>query len=225
MTTHENREKYDQWASFYDAYPNPTVAMDELSFPELWRDMRDKAVLELGCGTGRHTLRLLEQGNHVTGLDASPNMLAEARKKCHGQTAEFIEADLVHLDRVLADEKRYDAVLSSLVFEHVDRPRPIFEQAYHRTVPGGLFFLSEIHPSRAADGKLAHFKLADGQEVVLHSVAHREGDLESAAAQAGWQLTLLRDIEGTEALAKVHSKWGRHLRQPMLRQWVWRRSS
>ena len=37
--------------------------------------MDKEEVLEIGCGTGRHTRRLVEQGNSVTGLDLSEGML------------------------------------------------------------------------------------------------------------------------------------------------------
>lgn len=38
-------------------------------------------VLELGCGTGRILLRLVEAGHRVCGLDLSPHMLARCREK------------------------------------------------------------------------------------------------------------------------------------------------
>ena len=38
-------------------------------------------VLEIACGSGRLVLPLAEAGNRVTGVDASPHMLARAKKK------------------------------------------------------------------------------------------------------------------------------------------------
>ena len=39
------------------------------------------AILDLGCGTGQHALRLARRGYEVTGVDRSPEMLSIARVK------------------------------------------------------------------------------------------------------------------------------------------------
>mgnify|MGYP001402460159 CR=1 FL=1 len=39
-------------------------------------------VLELGCGTGRNLVPLLERGIDVSGIDVAPDMLDKAREKC-----------------------------------------------------------------------------------------------------------------------------------------------
>jgi len=72
-------EGYDRWANTHDAMPNATVAADERTFPLLWPQRHGLRVLEIGCGTGRHTRRLAAQGNLVTALDVSAGMLAVAR--------------------------------------------------------------------------------------------------------------------------------------------------
>lgn len=41
-------------------------------------------LLDLGCGTGNHTLPLARRGHRVTGIDRSPGMLARARVKAAG---------------------------------------------------------------------------------------------------------------------------------------------
>jgi SAM-dependent methyltransferase len=38
-------------------------------------------ILDVGCGTGRHSVELARRGYHPTGLDLSPAMLARARAK------------------------------------------------------------------------------------------------------------------------------------------------
>lgn len=55
-------------------------------------------VLELGCGTGEDALWLARRGVHVTATDASPAMLALARRKAEeagvGRLVEFARLDL-----------------------------------------------------------------------------------------------------------------------------------
>jgi glycine/sarcosine N-methyltransferase len=50
-------------------------------------------VLDAGCGTGRYSVALAELGFKVTGIDASPEQVAEARKRQDksGTSVDFIE--------------------------------------------------------------------------------------------------------------------------------------
>jgi SAM-dependent methyltransferase len=52
-------------------------------------------VLELGCGTGRVAIPMAQSGLEVTGLDAVPGMLAQARRKSEaaGVPVRWVEAD------------------------------------------------------------------------------------------------------------------------------------
>jgi SAM-dependent methyltransferase len=42
---------------------------------------RGLSVLDIGCGTGRHSIELAKRGYTVTGIDLSDSMLAKAREK------------------------------------------------------------------------------------------------------------------------------------------------
>ena len=43
--------------------------------------LEGNSVLDLGCGTGQHAIRLAKRGFDVTGVDRSPEMLRIARVK------------------------------------------------------------------------------------------------------------------------------------------------
>jgi len=66
-------------------------------------------VLDLGCGTGNHALRLAERGYSVTGVDSSGAMLAgaEAKAKRRSLEVEFRRGDIRSLDL----GREFDAVL------------------------------------------------------------------------------------------------------------------
>jgi ubiquinone/menaquinone biosynthesis C-methylase UbiE len=68
---------------------------------------RGSRVLDLGCGGGEPIARhLVERGLHLTGVDASPEMIALARDRLPGQ--EWIVADM----RRLALDRRFHGVLA-----------------------------------------------------------------------------------------------------------------
>lgn len=86
------------------------INLDDYADPELydWENQRVQpaepfylrlaqqaggAVLELGCGTGRYTIPLAEQGIDITGLDLAPSMLARAKTKAGALPIAWVQAD------------------------------------------------------------------------------------------------------------------------------------
>lgn len=67
------------------------------------------SILDLGCGTGNHALRLAERGYQVTGVDRSKEMLGIATEKAQkkGLNCDFQQSDL----REFCNHKKYDAVI------------------------------------------------------------------------------------------------------------------
>jgi ubiquinone/menaquinone biosynthesis C-methylase UbiE len=72
-------------------------------------------VLELGCGTGQVTARLLAAGADVVAVDALPAMLDRARTRAPGAT--FVEGDALEAD--VGDG--FDRVVVSFVLHNFDR--------------------------------------------------------------------------------------------------------
>jgi SAM-dependent methyltransferase len=68
-----------------------------------------RSILDLGCGTGNHALRLAAQGYRVVGIDRSAEMLAIANQKAREQAANvpFHQADARNADL----GQTFDAVL------------------------------------------------------------------------------------------------------------------
>lgn len=67
------------------------------------------AILDLGCGTGRHSIELARKGYAVTGIDLSSGMLAQAREKAKAAQvdAEWIQGDASKFSL----DKQFDAVI------------------------------------------------------------------------------------------------------------------
>jgi malonyl-CoA O-methyltransferase len=216
----ENEAGYDLWSAFYDSYPNPTVAIDDLTFPAVYRDVRRRSVLEIGCGTGRHTRRLLEGENRVTGLDLSSGMLARLREKISDPNLSLIKGDFlsVALPRV-----SFDSIVASLVLEHFSDLARFFECAREVLKVGGSVFLSEIHPDRTADGIFAHFKNSDGVEIHLRSHAHSADEISEAARSCGFHVLETLSIFGSLDLSRINPRWHKYDGQPMIQIWKMRR--
>jgi len=72
--------------------------------------------LDLGCGTGKLTVRLLEAGHPVTGVDFSENMLAAARENAPG--AAFVQAELKEVPEKLAGQT-FDCIVAAYSLHHL----------------------------------------------------------------------------------------------------------
>ncbi|HEY53686.1 MAG TPA: methyltransferase domain-containing protein [Caldilineae bacterium] len=65
----------------YDAEPYTQNTRAEVDFIEqVIGGDRSKAILDVGCGNGRHSLELARRGYQVLGVDLSASMLAQARQ-------------------------------------------------------------------------------------------------------------------------------------------------
>jgi tRNA (cmo5U34)-methyltransferase len=106
-------------------------------------------ILELGCGTGMATSKIMERypHAHVKCIDMSPDMLDLAKKKLETfPDIEFILADYAKFKF----KEKCDAVVSflSLMYLADDRTRrSVFQKAYDVLIPGGAFVSGEAHAS------------------------------------------------------------------------------
>lgn len=69
-----------------------------------------KTILDLGCGTGGHSLILAEKGYKITGVDISEEMLEIGKKKAGERklNMEFIQGDIRNIEL----NHKFDAVIS-----------------------------------------------------------------------------------------------------------------
>ena len=224
-TTAYNQQCYDVWAADYDTAPNSTIAADDLFFPPTWKHLQGKRVLEIGCGTGRHTIRLVAQGNSVTAIDLSEAMLEKARSRI-GKRADvhFIQGDFLELTTLPVGS--FEAVVTSLVLEHIPELDQFFGKVAVVLRPGGEFFLSEIHPDRIAKGAQANFvDTTTGETIKLASFVHTAKDILNAAVKCGLCNVSDMDVCGTEEIVRTNPEWRKHLGKSMVKMWRFQKSA
>jgi 2-polyprenyl-3-methyl-5-hydroxy-6-metoxy-1,4-benzoquinol methylase len=91
---------FANYANQYDNQPFTVGTIGEVDFIEAEiNHNRASRILDIGCGTGRHSVELARRGYSVVGVDLSDSMLAKARAKAQasGVSVEFIQADARHL--------------------------------------------------------------------------------------------------------------------------------
>jgi SAM-dependent methyltransferase len=105
-------------------------------------------VLELACGTGRLTIPLAQDGHEVVGLDASPAMLAQAKRKAAeaGVVATFVSGDMRAFDL----GRRFAFVLVSCnSLGHMTEPEDLqacLTSIRRHLAPGGVLAFDVVLP-------------------------------------------------------------------------------
>jgi predicted TPR repeat methyltransferase len=156
-------------------------------------------VLDLGCGTGLLAVVLSDLPlGPLTGIDASPRMLAHAADK--GLYAELVEADMI--DTLTRDTGRWRIMLAADVLCYLGPLEPLFAAAAARLEPGGLFVFSAETPTGAhATVAGAHPGWVLGR---LGRYAHDPAYVAAAAANSGFVVRECRpETIRTEAGAPV----------------------
>ena len=96
-------ELFANYSNQYDRQEFAAGTLGEVDFieSEIEHD-RHCRILDIGCGTGRHSTELARRGYSVVGVDLSESMLAKAQSKARtsGVAVEFIQADARHLQFV-----------------------------------------------------------------------------------------------------------------------------
>jgi malonyl-CoA O-methyltransferase len=195
----------DLWAPVYDHDANPLVALEEPIVAAALGEVAGLRVLDLGCGTGRHALRLAAAGASVTALDLSPGMLREARAKAGPLPIDFRLHDLTR--PLPFPDGVFDLAVSGLVLEHLEDLDGFFRELRRVLKPGGRAVVSAMHPSMFLKGTQAHFHdPATGAEIRPGSLPHPLGAFIMAALRAGLELEAIQEVAPDEAFVQ---RWPR----------------
>jgi malonyl-CoA O-methyltransferase len=196
---------YAAWAPLYDDDGNPLTALEGPAVRAWFGPVEGRRVLDLGCGTGRHTLALVEAGAaEVVALDLTPEMMALARAKLevrNGAPVRWVRHALP--DPLPFRDATFDLAVLGLVAEHVAGLGRALAEVARVLVPGGRCVLSALHPERTAEGQCARFiDPLTGRRRPILTVHRSTDDYLAAARDAGLRLEAERALVVPPELAE-----------------------
>lgn len=209
------RTGYDRWAEVYDDEDNPLVLLEERHIGGLIGEVSGLKVADIGCGTGRHTLRLAAAGADVTAVDFSEAMLNRARAKPGAGSVNFVCHDLTQ--RLPLESAAFDRAFCFLVLDHIPDPIKFFAELRRICCPQGFVMVSVMHPAMSLRG--AHARFIDptsGRRISPESHSHQMSDYLTAAVRAGLRLEHVSEHPADAALAARSPRAERYVGWPML---------
>jgi len=142
---------WDPVAAWYTGWvgANGSNHHRQLAIPTLLgllQPRRDERILDLGCGPGVLAADIARAGAHYTGIDASPRLLAFARRH-HRARGEFLLGDVTRLRALPAIRSdSFHAVTFLLSIQDIEPLEAALESAAYALRGGGRIVLLMTHP-------------------------------------------------------------------------------
>ncbi|KAA6411451.1 MAG: hypothetical protein FRX48_04731 [Lasallia pustulata] len=201
---------YTRWAPSYDqSHQNTVQGHDEIElatlFPKFLSHILSAPsapplkIIDFGCGTGRNTLKLLNLPSAtIVGLDATPQMIDLARRRCQERLASLPpDARAAHVRCEIYNPlvqptppecaREAGALISTLVVEHFTLPE-FFEATGKLLRSGGFCMVTGVHSDLA---QISHPSIVDtdtGELVWGATHVHSVEDVEKEAPKWGFEV-------------------------------------
>ncbi|MDF2658899.1 MAG: SAM-dependent methyltransferase [Paenibacillus sp.] len=233
------QNKYDD-PGFFEQYSLMPRSIGGLNAAGEWHELRamlpvlrDKRVLDLGCGYGWHCRYAREQhARSVLGVDLSEKMLAFARENTDDSEIEYRRLAIEDIDFAAGE---FDVAISSLALHYVERFDIVCRKVHHCLIPGGTFILSVEHPVFTAlaaqdwhygpHGERLHWPLDNYQNEGLRHTTFLDKDVVkyhrtvatylNALIDSGFTVTKLSEPQPTPEMLATYSEMRDETRRPI----------
>lgn len=96
-------------------------------------------VLDVGCGNGVISRSLGARGFNVYGIDVSDKTIEKARQL---NTLPNVKFDVISAEQLVAEGKKYNAVICSEVLEHLNKPGGLLEVLHESVTDDGVLIVT-----------------------------------------------------------------------------------
>ena len=195
-----SQEFFDRHARQWDGLVRTLLPVPEYQQQLLKQVPVNSTILEIGVGTGALLTELAAWSSKVIGVDHSPAMLEEARRRLNDAGVNGVELRLGEMTHLPLSDNAVECVVANMVLHHAADPATVLAEIMRVLAPGGMLLLADLarHEREAAREQLADQWLGFDQ-----------AELESWLAAAGFTEVVCERIEGgvgQEAVLIVKSR-------------------
>lgn len=154
------------------------------------------AVLEIGVGTGGLLAELALRASMVIGVDHSPAMLEEARRRIVERGVSGVELRLGEMSHLPLPDASVKCVVANMVLHHAADPSAVLTEIRRVLAPSGVLLLVDLarHEREAAREQLADQWLGFEEDELNGWLSHAgfaQVTIERVAAAEGQEIVLL----------------------------------
>jgi malonyl-CoA O-methyltransferase len=164
---------------------------------EYWPDVAGKRVLDLACGTGRYTRRLIDDNAAtVVALDLCDGMLRQVA------APNRVQADMMKLPLC---NGCFDVVVSGLAVGHAHSIDAWMNEVARVLGDEGVLLYSDFHPKASLAGLARSFTDDSGRKVTVPHTAHELVEHRDAAYAAGLTIDIVCEMRAGREIAEEFS--------------------
>lgn len=191
-----SQEFFDRHARQWDELARTLLPVPEYRQQVLALVPEGARVLEIGIGTGGLLTELAARAAQVIGVDHSPAMLEEARRRLEGWGVSGVELRLGEMTHLPLSDASVECVVANMVLHHAADPAAVLAEIMRVLVHGGVLLLADLarHEREAAREQLADQWLGFEEKELtdwLKWAGFAAVRIEQVASQAGQEPVLL----------------------------------
>jgi len=161
-----SQEFFDRHARQWDDLARTLLPVPDYREKLLGMVHRGGVVVEIGIGTGGLLPALAAKAARVIGVDHSPAMLEEARRRLAQSGIAGIELRLGEMAHLPISDGSVDCIILNMVLHHAAAPLEVLSGIRRVLAPGGTLILADLarHERESAREQLADQWLGFGEE-------------------------------------------------------------
>lgn len=141
---YDNETFFEGYRSLRNKENNANNLFEMPVMVSLLPDLKDKTVLDLGCGFGEHCIHYAREGaKKVIGIDISEKMLEIAETENGHPNITYIH---MPMEDIAVLDGTFDLVVSSLAIHYVEDFTSLVKSVYSLLDKSGIFVFSQEHP-------------------------------------------------------------------------------
>ncbi len=140
----DNEVFFQEYSKLREREVNANNLFEIPTLYALLPDLKEKRILDLGCGTGERCMDYLKRGAvSVTGIDISEKMLAVAKSENNDPNITYLKTPMEDIGCL---DGEYDVAISSLALHYVEDFSGVVKNVRRLLCEGGVFIFSQEHP-------------------------------------------------------------------------------